>query len=179
LARYIKSLTYLNYSQLIVGVDKFQILKLFEIIKKFELFSFKELMDVFAVDIPFRIKNRFEINYLLLSLVNEFQFRMVFKITTKSLKPIYSVSEVFASADWLEREIWDLFGIFFMRHGDLRRILTDYGFSGYPMRKDFPVSGFLQITYSLAKRRLIYEPLKLQQEMRFFEFKSPWIRSYL
>lgn len=179
LASYIKSLTYLNYSQLILRVNKFKILKFLNIIKQFELFSFKQLLDLFATDIPFRIKNRFEVNYLLLSLINHFQFRLLIKLTTSTLKPLFSVSEIFASADWLEREVWDFFGIFFLNHPDLRRILTDYGFAGYPLRKDFPVTGFLQISYKLSHRRLVYEPLKLQQELRFFEFKSPWIKTTL
>jgi len=179
LASYIKSLTYLNYSQLIIRINKFKILKFLTILKQFELFSFKQLLDLFATDIPFRVKNRFEVNYLLLSLINHFQFRLLVKVSTSTLKPLFSVSEVFASADWLEREVWDFFGIFFLNHPDLRRILTDYGFSGYPLRKDFPVTGFLQISYKLNHRRLVYEPLKLQQELRFFEFKSPWIKSSL
>jgi NADH:ubiquinone oxidoreductase subunit C len=131
----------------------------------------KSLMDVFAVDYPSRL-DRFEINYNLLSL--RFNFRVLVKTFTSEIKPIQSVSFLYNSALWLEREIWDLFGVYFLNHADLRRILTDYGFEGFPFRKDFPLSGYVELRYDDSEKRLVMEPIELTQEFRHFDFRSPW-----
>ena len=96
------------------------------------------------------------------------------KVKLDSLNRLSSVSSVFKSASWLEREVWDLFGIFFSEHSDLRRILTDYGFQGFPLRKDFPLTGFVELKYDDEMKRVSYDSLELSQEFRFFDFQSPW-----
>ena len=110
--------------------------------------------------------------YNLLSLVHN--NRVTVKVMLDDNSSIPSVSKVFSSADWWEREIWDLFGIFFSGHPDLRRILTDYGFDGHPLRKDFPLTGYVEVRYDDAQKRVVYEPVKLTQEYRDFDFLSPW-----
>ncbi len=104
----------------------------------------------------------------------KFNFRISIKVFLGKLDFICSATNLYKSAGWLEREIWDLFGIFFYLHSDLRRILTDYGFNGFPMRKDFPLTGFVEISYNDELRRIIYKPLQLAQEFRYFDFQSPW-----
>ena len=133
--------------------------------------QFKQLMDICGVDYPER-PQRFEVVYNLLSLVQN--NRVTVKVMLDDNSSIPSVSKVFSSADWWEREIWDLFGIFFSGHPDLRRILTDYGFDGHPLRKDFPLTGFNEVRYSEKEKKVIYEPVKLEQNYRNFDFESPW-----
>ena len=133
--------------------------------------QFKQLMDICGVDYPER-PQRFEVVYNLLSLVQN--NRVTVKVMLDDNSSIPSVSKVFSSADWWEREIWDLFGIFFSGHPDLRRILTDYGFDGHPLRKDFPLTGFNEVRYSEKEKKVIYEPVNLEQEYRDFDFSSPW-----
>jgi NADH:ubiquinone oxidoreductase subunit C len=125
------------------------------------------------VDYPTQEK-RFELVYLLLSLSNREVSRILVKTAIDPLTSVASVVDLWPSANWFERETWDMFGIFFENHLDLRRILTDYGFDGYPLRKDFPLSGFFEVRYHDAKKRVIYEPLQLSQEFRYFDFTSPW-----
>ena len=132
---------------------------------------FKQLVDVCGVDYPER-NLRFEIVYNLLSLTNNIRIRV--KVRTDENIPVPTVTEVFSSANWWEREAWDLFGIYFSGHPDLRRILTDYGFEGHPLRKDFPLTGYKEIRYDDEKKRVVYEPVKLTQEFRSFDFLSPW-----
>lgn len=134
-------------------------------------FQFKQLMDIAGADYPSRLK-RFELNYVLLSLF--LNIRVQIKVCLAEFEQIDSVTDVFSSAGWLEREIWDLFGIFFYGHKDLRRILTDYGFEGFPLRKDFPLTGFTEVRYDDEKRSIVYEPLEVAQEFRYFDFGSPW-----
>ena len=132
---------------------------------------FDQLIDITAIDYPENIE-RFEIVYLLLSTsMNE---RLVIKAHLKEGDQIPTISNIFKSALWSEREIWDMFGIFFSGHPDLRRILTDYGFEGYPLRKDFPLTGKVEVRYDPALKRVKYEPVKLAQEFRDFDFLSPW-----
>jgi NADH-quinone oxidoreductase subunit C len=133
--------------------------------------KFKQLVDVCGVDFPDR-DPRFEIVYNLLSLNNNNRIRL--KVLTNEDTPVPTVTEVFSSANWWEREVWDLFGIYFSGHPDLRRILTDYGFEGHPLRKDFPLTGYKEIRYDDEKKRVVYEPVKLTQEFRSFDFLSPW-----
>ena len=132
---------------------------------------FKQLVDICGVDFPER-NPRFEIVYNLLSLSNNNRIRI--KVKTDEDTPVPTVTEVFSSANWWEREAWDLFGIYFSGHPDLRRILTDYGFEGHPLRKDFPLTGYKEIRYDDEKKRVVYEPVKLTQEYRSFDFLSPW-----
>ncbi len=132
---------------------------------------FKQLVDVCGVDYPER-EPRFEVVYNLLSLTNNSRIRV--KVATAEEAPVPSVTGVFSSANWWEREVWDLFGVYFSDHPDLRRILTDYGFEGHPMRKDFPLTGYVEVRYDEEQKRVIYEPVKLTQEFRNFDFLCPW-----
>lgn len=132
---------------------------------------FKQLVDICGVDYPER-EPRFEVVYNLLSLTNNNRIRV--KVRTDEDTPVPTVTGVFSSANWWEREAWDLFGIYFSDHPDLRRILTDYGFEGHPLRKDFPLTGYKEIRYDDEKKRVVYEPVKLTQEFRSFDFLSPW-----
>jgi NADH-quinone oxidoreductase subunit C len=132
---------------------------------------FELLVDVCGVDYPER-DPRFEVVYHLLSLSNNQRVRVRVQVAENEAVP--SVTEVFSSAGWFERETWDLFGIYFSDHPDLRRILTDYGFEGHPLRKDFPLTGYNEVRYDDEQKRVIYEPVKLTQEFRRFDFLSPW-----
>ena len=132
---------------------------------------FKQLMDVCGVDYPDR-DPRFEIVYNLLSLTNNNRIRV--KVRTNDETPVPSVTDIFSAANWWEREVWDLYGIYFSGHPDLRRILSDYGFEGHPLRKDFPLTGYVEMRYDDDKKRVVYEPVKLTQEFRNFDFLSPW-----
>eukprot|EP00088_Acartia_fossae_P003347 TRINITY_DN11408_c0_g1_i1.p1 TRINITY_DN11408_c0_g1~~TRINITY_DN11408_c0_g1_i1.p1 ORF type:complete len:268 (-),score=67.50 TRINITY_DN11408_c0_g1_i1:70-873(-) len=129
------------------------------------------LVDIAGVDIPTR-EYRFEIVYNLLSL--RFNSRVRVKTYTDELTPIESVNDIFKAANWNEREIWDMFGVYFSNHPDLRRILTDYGFEGHPLRKDFPLSGYVECRYDDEVRRVVQEPVELAQEFRKFDLAAPW-----
>lgn len=132
--------------------------------------QFKQLVDVCGVDYPDR-DERFEVVYNMLSLTHNFRIRV--KITTAG-DAVPSVTDVFSTAGWFEREVWDMYGVPFSGHPDLRRILTDYGFEGHPLRKDFPLTGFVELRYDDEKKRVVYEPVKLTQDFRTFDFLSPW-----
>jgi NADH-quinone oxidoreductase subunit C len=134
-------------------------------------FRFTVLLDICGVDWPER-EQRFDVVYHLLSLTNNQRVRV--KVATDEETPVPSAVEVFSSAGWYEREAWDLYGILFSGHPDLRRLLTDYGFEGHPLRKDFPLTGFVEVRYDEEQRRVVYEPVKLTQEFRSFDFLSPW-----
>lgn len=133
--------------------------------------QYKVLMDVTAVDYPSR-PLRFEVVYNLLSV--QFNARIRIKTCVDEIKPLGSSTQVYSSAGWWEREVWDMFGIFFSNHPDLRRILTDYGFQGHPLRKDFPLTGYVEVRYDDSEKRVITESLELTQEFRYFDFSSPW-----
>jgi NADH-quinone oxidoreductase subunit C len=132
---------------------------------------FKVLIDLCAVDYPER-EQRFEVVYHLLSLKHNQRIRV--KVATDEAQPVPSVVEVFSVANWFEREAWDLYGVFFAGHPDLRRILTDYGFEGHPLRKDFPQTGYVEVRYDDEQKRVVYEPVSLRQDWRSFDFLSPW-----
>ena len=134
-------------------------------------FQFHVLMDLYGVDYPSRSK-RYELHYSLLSVTYNQRIRL--KIEVESDENVSSICELFPSGNWLEREVWDMYGIFFENHPDLRRILTDYGFEGFPLRKDFPMTGFLEVRYDESEKRILYEPVELTQEYRLFHFLSPW-----
>ena len=133
--------------------------------------QFKALMDLCGVDHPER-EPRFDVVYNLLSISQNTRIRL--KTATDENTPVPSATAVFQSANWWEREAWDMYGIFFADHPDLRRILTDYGFEGHPMRKDFPLTGYVEVRYDDEQKRVVYEPVKLVQEFRNFDFLSPW-----
>jgi NADH-quinone oxidoreductase subunit C len=133
--------------------------------------GFTQLSDMTAVDYPSR-ENRFDVIYQLLSLKTNQRLRLKAEIGDGAVAP--SISQIFSSAIWAEREIWDMFGIFFAGHNDLRRLLTDYGFEGHPLRKDFPLTGTVETRYDDAEKRVIYEPITLTQEFRDFDCMSPW-----
>ena len=132
---------------------------------------FKILLDIAGVDWPERT-NRFEVVYHLLSLTHNQRIRI--KLQTADTMPVPSIASLYSSACWYEREAWDLFGIMFIGNPDLRRILTDYGFEGHPMGKDFPLTGHVEVRYDEEAKRVVYEPVKLTQEFRTFDFMSPW-----
>ena len=132
---------------------------------------FKQLIDICGVDWPEREK-RFDVVYNLLSLKNNLRIRV--KVATDETTPVPSAAPVYSSAGWFERETYDLYGVWFSDHPDLRRILTDYGFEGHPLRKDFPLTGFVELRWDDVQKRVIYEPVKLTQEFRRFDFLSPW-----
>jgi NADH-quinone oxidoreductase subunit C len=132
---------------------------------------FEQLIDVCGVDYPDRAR-RFEVVYSLLSVSLNLRLRV--KVETDEDTPVPSVVSVYPSANWFERETWDMYGVFFADHPDLRRILTDYGFDGHPLRKDFPLTGYVELRYDPDQRRVVYEPVKLTQDFRTFDFASPW-----
>ncbi len=133
--------------------------------------QFEILIDICGVDYPAR-PNRFDVVYHLLSPRKNLRLRL--KLETNEADPVPSVVGVFAAADWYEREAYDMFGILFSGHPDLRRLLTDYGFEGYPLRKDFPLTGYKELRYDDDLKRVVYEPVRLTQEFRNFDFESPW-----
>ena len=133
--------------------------------------QFKMLVDLCAVDFPER-EPRFEVVYHLLSLKHNQRIRV--KVQTDEATPVPSVTEVFGAANWYEREAWDLYGVYFSDHPDLRRLLTDYGFEGHPLRKDFPQTGYVEVRYDDEQKRVVYERVSLRQDWRSFDFLSPW-----
>lgn len=133
--------------------------------------QFTILMDVTAVDYPAR-EQRFDVVYHLLSMVKNQRIRV--KVATDEDGQVPSVVDIFPTANWFERETFDMYGVLFSNHPDLRRILTDYGFAGYPLRKDFPMTGYVEVRYDADQKRVVYEPVKLTQEFRTFDFMSPW-----
>jgi NADH-quinone oxidoreductase subunit C len=132
---------------------------------------FKQLVDICGVDFPDRVE-RFDVVYNLLSLTHNRRIRL--KVATDEDHPVASATALYSAAGWFEREVWDLFGVYFDDHPDLRRILTDYGFEGHPMRKDFPLTGYVEVRYDEDRKRVVYEPVTLKQEFRSFDFLSPW-----
>jgi NADH-quinone oxidoreductase subunit C len=159
------------HNELIFWVPRAAIIPVLTFLRDDSRCLFKVLVDLTAVDYPAR-PERFEIVYNLLSLKHNRRLRI--KTTTDEDTPISSVTSVFNTAGWFEREVWDLFGVFFADHPDLRRILTDYGFEGHPLRKDFPLTGYVEVRYDTEQKRVVYEPVKLKQEFRSFDFLSPW-----
>ncbi len=138
-------------------------------LKQLSIFQTKTLNDICVIDFPDKA-TRFEINYNLSSV--KYNFRFFLKVYTDSY--IDSLCSLYKSANWIERECWDMFGVFFSNHPDLRRILTDYGFEGFPLRKDFPLTGYIEVRYDDERSNIVYEPLEMSQEYRLFNFTSPW-----
>ena len=159
------------YGELMVTVPRDQLIKALGFLRDDQNCQFKQLVDITAVDYPERAE-RFEVVYNLLSLRQNQRLRV--KVTTDEDNPVHSASVVFNSAIWFEREVWDMYGVFFTEHPDLRRLLTDYGFEGHPLRKDFPLTGYVEVRYDDEQKRVVYEPVKLVQDFRSFDFESPW-----
>ena len=161
----------INFGQLFIEIDIEALYSTILYLKTNNKCRFKQLIDITAVDYPEKEK-RFKLVYLLLSHENNLRILINIKIDEKTSVP--SITKIFPSANWMEREVFDMYGISFKDHPDLRRILTDYGFKGYPLRKDFPLTGHTEVRYSEDKKKVIYEPVKLDQEYRHFDFESPW-----
>jgi len=160
-----------RYDELSLDVPRDAIVKVLTYLRDDQNCQFKQLVDVCGVDYPDR-EERLEVVYHLLSLTHNQRIRV--RVRSDEMTPVPSVASVFSSAIWFERETWDLLGVFFSGHPDLRRILTDYGFEGHPLRKDFPLTGHVEVRYDDEQRRVVYEPVHLTQEFRSFDFLSPW-----
>ena len=159
-----------NY-ELLVETDEKDLIDVVQFLKSNENCKFRQLIDIAGVDYPENEK-RFELVYLFLS--HEYNTRIKLLIKFQLDQIINSITKIFPSANWMEREVFDMYGIKFKNHPDLRRILTDYGFKGHPLRKDFPLTGFNEVRYSEKEKKVIYEPVKLEQNYRNFDFESPW-----
>ena len=157
--------------ELVLITDAAHIVDLLTFLRDDENCKFSQLIDVTAVDYPNRAA-RFEVVYNLLSMTKNCRIRV--KLSVEEFAPVPSSCEVFPAANWFEREVFDMYGIFFMFHPDLRRILTDYGFEGHPQRKDFPLTGYVELRYDEDQKRVVYEKVKLNQAYRSFDFLSPW-----
>ena len=161
----------INFGQLYIDINVEDIISTILFLKTNQKCKFRQLIDITAVDFP-RKEKRFKIVYLLLS--HENNLRLIIKTNIDEKEIVPSITKIFPSANWMEREVFDMYGISFKDHPDLRRILTDYGFDGYPLRKDFPLTGHTEVRYSEEKKKVIYESVKLDQEYRDFDFESPW-----
>ena len=161
----------LKLGELMVTVRRPAIVKALTFLRDDTTCSFEQLIDVTAVDWPER-EERLEVVYNLLSYKHNRRIRV--KLTTDEDTPVPSAVPVFNAANWFERETWDMYGVFFSDHPDLRRILTDYGFEGHPFRKDFPLTGYVECRYDEDQKRVVYEPVRLTQDFRSFDFLSPW-----
>jgi NADH-quinone oxidoreductase subunit C len=159
------------YGELTVTVDGSDIVDVLNFLRRDAQCQFVSIIDISGVDYPSREK-RFDVVYHLLSPRQNSRIRV--KLATDEDTPVPSVTSVFPGADWFEREAYDLYGILFSGHPDLRRLLTDYGFEGHPLRKDFPLTGFVEVRYDDEAKRVVYEPVELKQEFRNFDFMSPW-----
>ena len=160
-----------SFDELNIDVAPSNIVGLIEFLKSDRSCRFSSLVDITAVDYPGREK-RFEVVYHLLSMYENHRVRLRMSVREEDF--VASIIEVHPSANWFEREIFDMFGILFTGHPDLRRLLTDYGFRGHPLRKDFPTTGYTELRYDEAEKRVVYEPVSLVQEYRQFDFMSPW-----
>jgi len=157
--------------ELLIEIGENDLADVVQFLKQNEYCKFKQLIDIAGVDYPENDK-RFELIYLFLSHENNTRIKLLIKFEMN--QTINSITKIFPSANWMEREVFDMYGIKFKNHPDLRRILTDYGFKGHPLRKDFPLTGFNEVRYSEKDKKVIYEPVKLEQNYRNFDFESPW-----
>ena len=161
----------IKFGELLFKTSVSEITEVIKFLKLENKLRFKQLIDIAAIDYPNEEK-RFELVYLLLSVENNMRVKISIKFETNEKVP--SIVKIFPSANWMEREIFDMYGIKFINHPDLRRILTDYNFKGHPLRKDFPLTGFNEVRYSEKEKKVVYEPVKLEQNYRNFDFSSPW-----
>nr|QIC54989.1 NADH dehydrogenase subunit 9 [Cryptophyta sp. CCMP2293] len=173
LSNYIKSAVCFN-DEITLSISPINLKKVISFFKNDEDYLYKVLVDIFVVDY-FESDNRFEIVYGLLSV--KYNVRIKIKSRIDEFTSVASIVSLYPNGNWLEREIWDMHGILIDEHPDLRRILTDYGFEGYPLRKDFPLSGYTESRYDESQKRVISESLELSQELRVFNFNSPWENS--
>ena len=157
--------------ELTVEINVNNLIEVVQFLKSNDKCKFRQLIDIAGVDYPDKDK-RFQLVYLFLSHENNIRIKIVIKFQPK--ESINSLTKIFPSANWMEREVFDMYGIKFKNHPDLRRILTDYGFKGHPLRKDFPLTGFNEVRYSEKEKKVVYEPVKLEQNYRNFDFESPW-----
>ena len=164
--------TAISHGELTVTLQPSFLSGVVEYLKTDSTCRFSSLIDITAVDHPQRVGARFDMVYHFLSMYQNHRIRLKMAVREDEMVP--SITSIHPSANWFEREVFDMFGILFSGHPDLRRILTDYGFRGHPLRKDFPTSGYTEVRYDEAKKRVIYEPVKLVQEYRQFDFMSPW-----
>ena len=170
LAINIKSSSITN-NELLVEIKEEKLIEAVQFLKSNDNCRFRQLVDIAGVDYPDE-EERFQLVYLFLS--HEHNIRIKLLIKLKPNQNINSLTKIFPSANWMEREVFDMYGVKFKNHPDLRRILTDYGFKGHPLRKDFPLTGFNEVRYSEKDKKVIYEPVKLEQNYRNFDFESPW-----
>ena len=163
--------SFIKNSELTIEINENNLIEVIQFLKSNERCKFRQLIDIAGVDYPDSEK-RFQLVYLLLSHQNNIRIKVSTQFQLNQI--INSITKIFPSANWMEREVFDMYGIKFKNHPDLRRILTDYGFKGHPLRKDFPVTGFNEVRYSEKEKKVIYEPVKLEQNYRNFDFESPW-----
>ena len=161
----------INHGNLEIQINKESLLDVIIFLKKNSSTKFRQLIDITAVDY-IGSENRFKMIYLFLS--HEYNQRINITFSINENEVVNSLTKIFPSANWMEREVFDMYGIKFNDHPDLRRILTDYGFSGHPLRKDFPITGHTEVRYSEEKKKVVYEPVKLEQNYRNFDYSSPW-----
>ena len=161
----------INHNILNINISKDTLVDVLAFLKTNSFSRFRQLIDITAVDFIGK-ENRFRMVYLLLSHEYNLRIKIYFDINENEF--VNSITKIFPSANWMEREVFDMYGIKFNDHPDLRRILTDYGFSGYPLRKDFPITGHSEVRYSEEKKKVVYEPVKLEQNYRNFDYASPW-----
>jgi NADH/F420H2 dehydrogenase subunit C len=173
-----QSLTY-YFSSAIIKTDLFilnirvsdQVFQILKFLRDSTFIQAKTLLDLTVVDYP-EYKKRFELSYILVSI--RYNLRLLVRTSLGLTQSVPSVANLFSSALWLEREVWDMFGVPFSNHKDLRRILTDYGFRGFPLRKDFPLSGYVEVRFDEERKTVVTEPIEITQEFRLFEFNNPW-----
>ena len=163
--------SFIKNSELTIEINENDLIEVIQFLKSNERCKFRQLIDIAGVDYPDSEK-RFQLVYLLLSHQNNIRIKVSTQFQLNQI--INSITKIFPSANWMEREVFDMYGIKFKNHPDLRRILTDYGFKGHPLRKDFPLTGFNEVRYSEKEKKVIYEPVKLEQNYRNFDFESPW-----
>ena len=163
--------SFIKNRELTIEINENDLIEVIQFLKSNEKCKFRQLIDIAGVDYPDSEK-RFQLVYLLLSHQNNIRVKVSTQFQLNQI--INSITKIFPSANWMEREVFDMYGIKFKNHPDLRRILTDYGFKGHPLRKDFPLTGFNEVRYSEKEKKVIYEPVKLEQNYRNFDFESPW-----
>ena len=163
--------SFIKNNELTIEINENDLIEVIQFLKSNERCKFRQLIDIAGVDYPDSEK-RFQLVYLLLSHQNNIRIKVSTQFQLNQI--INSITKIFPSANWMEREVFDMYGIKFKNHPDLRRILTDYGFKGHPLRKDFPLTGFNEVRYSEKEKKVIYEPVKLEQNYRNFDFESPW-----
>jgi len=163
--------SFIKHNQIYIKIDDQNLSDVILFLKTSSKTKFRQLIDITAVDFPEK-EIRFKLIYLLLS--HELNHRIIIEMEIKDNEIVQSITSIYPSANWMEREVFDMYGIDFKDHPDLRRILTDYGFEGHPLRKDFPLTGHNEVRYSNENKKVIYEPVKLEQNYRNFDYESPW-----